>query len=275
MIIIRMDGGICSQIYQYMIGLHYKDKGFEVKYDTWWYYLDGKDLLGNKNRKLHLKKLVPTLELPRSNYFTSVYYKKNYSVTSQRHMDLPEVVKHAYLGGYYRLPLVCYKQMKEKMIFSPKLSENIIRIRNSIIDDPNAVAVHVRRGDMAHQVFGGYWKEIPYEFYLDSMDQFINGSFYFFSDDPQWVTDYIVNSYRNKNRKCRVVDLNDSSNGYMDLYLLSFFSNYICGEGSLGKYGCLFSKEKNKTIVLPVGSGCDEIYEYIGDTKVLTVGRCG
>ena len=37
MVLVRMDGGICSQMHFYMIGHYFEEKGFTVKYDLSWF----------------------------------------------------------------------------------------------------------------------------------------------------------------------------------------------------------------------------------------------
>ncbi len=39
-----MDGGICSQIWQYFLGKYLADKGYEVEYDILWFKNHGKDM---------------------------------------------------------------------------------------------------------------------------------------------------------------------------------------------------------------------------------------
>lgn len=41
-VIIRVDGGICSQIAFFVLGLVFKEKGYEVKYDLSWFETSGK-----------------------------------------------------------------------------------------------------------------------------------------------------------------------------------------------------------------------------------------
>ncbi len=251
-IIVRMDGGICSQIHQYLIGLYYSEKGYDVYYDLLWFYLDGKDLLGNKNRFFRLNKLIPNLRIKRSCIVRSLYYKKIYQKNSASTEPLPDIKKNAYLGGYYTLPSAfCIKKLTELTLNPTHLNIENERLKNTIMHDASAVAVHCRRGDIALENENGYWKEIQAEYYFKAMELFPGHSFYYFSDDILWVKQNIFASQRSSGKRIIICDVNSSSDGYLDLYLLSLFHRWICSEGTLGKMGCMLSKNKNKCIVLP------------------------
>ncbi len=42
-IVLRTDGGICSQIAFHALGNYFIDKGYHVKYDLTWFHKNGKD----------------------------------------------------------------------------------------------------------------------------------------------------------------------------------------------------------------------------------------
>lgn len=56
-----MDGGICSQMHQYLLGRYYADKGMRVAYDLGWFKRNGKDNNGVFDRKFEFDKMWPEL----------------------------------------------------------------------------------------------------------------------------------------------------------------------------------------------------------------------
>ncbi len=119
-----------------------------------------------------------------------------------------------------------------------------------LLDDINArksCAVHVRRGDLSHvgNVINAYPTQA--EFFvlavrkIHSLDP--NVKFFFFSEEPDWIREKILPAL-DKEIACRVCDQNDSSKGYLDLYLISRCDHVICSLGGFGHAGRLFSYKK-------------------------------
>lgn len=246
--IVYVDGGICSQICQYMIGYQLMQQGFDVEFDLSWYILDGRDLNGKKNRKFDLLKLCPSLKMKRASYTKSIFYKKFYSLKDTE-LDFTKFNTRNYLGEYYALSCNQYRNMKNVLHINPIINDENKKILDEIRNRNNTVGVHVRRGDMAKP--GGYWQVISAEYYLKAMKMFPNMTFYFFSDDVQWVKENIISKV--PEYSCEIVNCNTDDNGYLDLNLLRYCRNYICSSGSLGKIACILSDYENKRIVLPRG----------------------
>ena len=110
------------------------------------------------------------------------------------------------------------------------------------INTQKSCAVHVRRGDYAHGALGTHPTQA--EFFIlavrkiHSLDT--NVKFFFFSEEPDWIREKILPAL-DKEIACRVCDQNDSSKGYLDLYLIAQCDHVICSLGSFGYAGRLFS----------------------------------
>ena len=64
-VIVLVDGGICSQMYQYLMGYYIKTVKIKiVEYNIVWYNLDGHDANGNSVRNFDLLKAFPDLAFP-------------------------------------------------------------------------------------------------------------------------------------------------------------------------------------------------------------------
>ena len=56
---------------------------------------------------------------------------------------------------------------------------------------------------------------------------------------------------------CKIVDINGSDKGYMDLFLIARCKHQITSKGTLGKYGALLGDNSEKMVVL-----CNDEVEY-------------
>ena len=81
--------------------------------------------------------------------------------------------------------------------------------------------------------------------------------FYFFSDEPEWVASELIPYLEFANENYKVVDINGSDKGYMDLFLIAYCKHQITSKGTLGKYGALLRDSADKIVIL-----CDDKVEY-------------
>lgn len=75
-VIIMMDGGICSQMVQYLCGRIYKDVPVDVCYDTRFFIENGKDMDGKFERKLEFQEMFPTLPFATISMRQSNFYRR-------------------------------------------------------------------------------------------------------------------------------------------------------------------------------------------------------
>ena len=88
-------------------------------------------------------------------------------------------------------------------------------------------------------------------------DAYVMPFFYFFSDEPEWVASELIPYLEFANENCKVVDINGSDKGYMDLFLIAYCKHQITSKGTLGKYGALLRDSADKIVIL-----CDDKVEY-------------
>ena len=86
--------------------------------------------------------------------------------------------------------------------------------------------------------------------------RFPDAYFYFFSDEPDWVSKVLLPQLSLVDEG-QVVNLNGSDKGYMDLFLIAHCKHQITSKGTLGKYGALLADNSAKVVVL-----CDDEIEY-------------
>lgn len=100
-IVIYVDGGICSQMHQYLLGRYYADKGMNVAYDLGWYKRNGMDNNGVFERKFEFCDMWPCHLFEVASQEMVTFYSRVFHV-QRNGMHFPlEVQPPKYLGGYY------------------------------------------------------------------------------------------------------------------------------------------------------------------------------
>ena len=264
-----IDGGICSQMHQYLLGNIFKGKGFKVSADLVFYKEWGLDMNRKFVRNFDLLKAFPYLEMETASERKAGFYRRKFMYignnTYERVNDFSFLDKRppVYLGGYYHwqpeLWLPAFK--KTFHVDISVLDKTNTDIYNQIKEQPCPVAVHVRRGDLVQEL-RAYGKTATADYFKKAIAYFKEKEndvfFYFFSDEPVWVRETLMPTLGIADDKYRVVDVNGSDKGYMDLFLISGCRHQITSKGTLGKYGALLGAEDDgRTVIL-----CDDQVEY-------------
>lgn len=261
-VIVMMDGGICSQMYQYLLGEIFRKKGYKIYYDLSFYEEWGSDIDCKFVRNYDILKLFPYLKVnkaskPLTTIYKQKYYESGNALEDTNDYSFLEKKPPLYLGGYYKLPTnIWIPNFKSTFKILPEiLDKPNQQIYSEIKQCPCPVAVHVRRGDLKIErpVYG---KPASLEYFQSAISYIQNNCtikpfFYFFSDEPDWIyNELIPYSKLHLMENCKVVDINSSDKGYMDLILIAQCTHQITSKGSLGKYGALLNDNNNKIVVL-------------------------
>lgn len=259
-VICQMDGGICSQMHQYLLGQFFEHKGYKLRYDLSFFDKWGSDLNNEFVRNFDLLKIFPYLKLKVASqisidlYRNRFFYMGNNTGARIEDFSFLQCKPPVFLGGYYHLP---------PEVWLPAF-RNLYRIDLSVLDLKNmnlaneiagrkvSVAVHVRRGDLKTEIYE-YGKPVSLEYFKAGISYFkaeiSEPYFYFFSDEPYWVKNELIcelglcGNYT-------IVDVNGSDKGYMDLLLIAQCKHQITSKGTLGKYGALLKDGSGKIVIL-------------------------
>lgn len=244
LVIIRTDGGICSQLAFCALGKYFEDKGYLVKYDITWFKENGKDLDGKFLRNYDIPKLCPELKFQIATDEEIKIYQKKYR---RKRINLLTCKPPIYIDGYHKARpylLVKYRDFFANNISFKDADEEQLNLLNEI-KNVNSCGVHVRRGDIATSCCYGNPADVDYFLKTIKIINSCNDDviFYFFSDEPKWIIDNIV-PYLD-GIKYKICDKNGSDKGYLDLYLLSYCKFIISSNGSLGYTAKLLSKKSD------------------------------
>lgn len=230
-VIVFMDGGICSQMLMYIQGQYYAEQGLDVRYDTRWFDVCGKDQFGMQSRIFEFSEMWPTLPFKKISGWRLWMYRHLFKVGQLMNEELPNprMIKHSmYLYGYWDLP-----KGESVRLFSRCFDLNIAAtptINQSMVFD-NVVGIHVRRGDLAkgdNPIYGG----VTDGYFLRAIE-FCNEKFHpqkylFFSDEPDWVEENICNHLD------QPYEIMRGNKAWEDLWLLSQCPVIVASQGSFG-----------------------------------------
>ena len=246
-IIIRVDGGFCSQLFFIALGHHFEQQGAKVKYDLCWFDKYGKDMDNKFDRSYVLHHAFPKMKVRRATKF-EVWIYRHFFKSKWSEYKFPN---RLYINGYPpRDHLV--QRYKNYFIseFNP-IDKDRISDLLEMINKPNACAVHVRRGDLA-KINEFYGMPPTKEYFLRAIDyvkqQIPNVKFFFFSDEMNWVKENIVPAIP-KDTVYHLCDKNGSDKGYLDVFLISHAAAIIASQGSFGPTGLYLNRNKDVVYV--------------------------
>ncbi|MDR1267848.1 MAG: alpha-1,2-fucosyltransferase [Holosporales bacterium] len=274
LVVVLMEGGLVSQMYQYIVGQHMKDLGYNVKYSLKFYDRGCRDTYNEFARDFQLLKAFPYLEVPRANWVERVvccrffFYKNKteHEDKAEDHFDYLKAKPPVYLGEYHynvalgtvdtetwpiRYGAAPYEQYFhfDENTLSAASKEVLERIQNM----PTPVGVHVRLGD-----YNGGRGKAPsaslVEYFVKAITflrgKFPDAHFFFFSEEPDLVRRFILPRVPQE-IPCTMVDINSSGDCFMDLFLLSACKHQVMWCGSWHGPAHALNQYPGKILITP------------------------
>lgn len=274
MIIVRLCGGLGNQMFQYAAArrLAYTSKS-ELKLDLSWfrniaardthrnYELGIFNIMGNiaTSDEVHGLRGPDIYHWPRimrglvkaSGYtFKRSYIREKQSHFSSAILDLRDSV---YLDGYWQSEK--YFQDVEALIrdeftFLPD-PDPLTLSTMKIIDDCEAISIHVRRGDYVSVTSASnYHGLLTLDYYskaiVEMAKRIANPHFFVFSDDPDWVKDNLKCNY-----PMSYIEHNGANRAYEDMRLMSRCRHHIVANSSFSWWGAWLNASKEKIVIAP------------------------
>ncbi|MEK7069688.1 MAG: alpha-1,2-fucosyltransferase [Patescibacteria group bacterium] len=263
MIIIKLNGGLGNQLFQYSLGRSLSIKNNDV------FKLDLSDFtkdnprsysLGHFNIVENLAKKEDVAKFNKkglSKLFEKIkpYYKK--SVIKYKGYDFDQnILKlsgNFYLDGYWQSEKY-FKDIegvirKEITLKEPLVDEHANLINN--IKNSNSVSVHIRRGDYAtNKKFSAVYNLLDEEYYQRTVkfiaEKIKEPKFFIFSDDIKWAKQNLNIPYP----KIFVSD-NSEIKDYEELTLMSFCKHNIIANSSFSWWGAWLNTNIDKIVLSP------------------------
>ena len=237
--IIWMDGGICSQMHQYLLGRYYAEKGMNVAYDTRFYRFNGLDKDFKFERKFEFQEMWPNLPIKIASDGMLKYYEKVLKV-KRNGMHFPLTVEPPkYFEGYYFFDDEKeYAQLFGRFFSTSECSHldklNVFNNRGGV-----KCAVHVRRGDLA-KMDDCFYGKVTLGYFQKAMayirSKFQGVSFFFFSDELDWVEQHLI-QYCDEGE----YELMKGNKAWEDLSLMAHCDCFISSQGSAGKVAAMMN----------------------------------
>lgn len=242
-VIVKMDGGICSQMQQYLMGQYLRSKGLPVEYDLS-FFAYAKDCEGRHARNFDLLKAFPKLDFKAASRWKRRIYRSLF-IHNGQYPKLSDTswidqVAPIFLGGYFQeVPEMYHDYSTLFKVDSDVLDSANLTIYSNIPSD--SVAVHIRRGDLSHYT-EAYGEPATVTYFIQAVQWFQQRlaapMFYLFSDDMEYVQQEIL-PHLPVGTQYQMVE-NTPEHGYYDLILMSRCSHHITSKGSLAKFAsCL------------------------------------
>ncbi len=274
MIIIRMTGGLGNQMFQYALYLKLCSMGREVKFDDITEYeLDNArpvmlwafGLTYPRADQEEINKITDGFLNLSHRIRRKLFGRKSLEYQEKNCNYDPQVLQRdpAYLTGYFQSEkyfMDVEEQVRRAFTFSEGIwkgqDEEIRRkMQNFLgqIQGCESVSVHVRRGDYLEkeEIYGGICTEAYYKSAIEYMQrERMESSFFLFSNDPEWVREWVNANYRGDNRFV-IIEGTQEETGYLDLFLMSRCKNHIIANSSFSWWGAWLDENPRKRVIAP------------------------
>ena len=113
-----------------------------------------------------------------------------------------------------------------------------------------SISIHIRRGDyLSSKYINGFSGICTLDYYKAAIEiinsRFIDGSFYIFTDDQEWVNE----NFQLENSLC--VQHNTGSDSWQDMYLMSRCKHNIIANSSFSWWGAWLNNNPDKIVIAP------------------------
>lgn len=262
MIITRFYGGLGNQMFQYAVSLAILNKCKVNFYLDLSYYSKKIDVhprqfllnhfFKNKNQRYILRKSLILSFLTHFNFFKArflVKEKKDFIFDQSLFEKQPPFILDGYWQSYKYFESI--KLDLQRLFLNPKGLNKANKEMLKKISHTRSVCIHIRRGDYVTNSrtnsFHGVLTKNYYKNALKVLKNSVPNAHYFiFSDDIEWVR---LNPL--PHIPFTIVDINDESKPYFDLWLMGHCKYFIIANSSLSWWAAYLAKFKHKIVIAP------------------------
>lgn len=261
MIVIKLQGGLGNQMFQYAVARGLTKPGEPV-------YLDHTHLEDNCRDTEHFTARRFELEIfenikikkageTQLKFFKSplLFFKLLRAVLKpaiikqygNEYILLKDIAGLVYLDGYFQSEKY-FRHLKKELFIDfmfPKLTEVNETFRKQIIQTPNAVSIHIRRGDyLKSQVIADVHGLLPLGYYEQAINLLRSKhpdiKLFVFSDDIAWCKIHLETD----EQSIVFVSGNEGANSWQDMALMSMCRHHIVANSSFSWWGAWLSVNK-------------------------------
>jgi hypothetical protein len=262
MIIVRLQGGLGNQLFQYTAGralsIHLNtpfklDNITSKKNNQRTYALSWFNINPQMATKKEIKKIICFPKLYRykpklfAKYKPSIYVEPHFHF-SNNFFNLKNPV---YLDGYWQSEkyFSLYETIvREDLTIQKKYIEHL-NVKINEMKNCNSVAIHIRRGDYTNSKILYYHGLLQPSYYTKAIDYIANQTqsikLYFFSDDINWVKENIQISHPHE------FVTSYTKSAIEDFYLMSQCKHNITANSSFSWWAAWLNPNPSKIVIAP------------------------
>src|SRR3989344_1935716 len=251
MITVNIKGGLGNQMFQYACG-----RALALKRST------GLSLVRSQAssdvvRSFSLTQFNLKAEIVsgrKSPFFLKLKEKLKQKITGDFHVGFDSKILDlgdtAYLDGYFQSELY-FKDYEESIRQDLTLKEPLLGnkavIGDIIRNDPDAVSVHIRRGDyLTPPDFGGVASREYYERAILHIQNYVPAArFYVFSDDIAWCQNELASL------KNATFVSNPELKDFEEMFLMTLAKHHIIANSSFSWWGAWLGQNPTKIVIAP------------------------
>ena len=262
MIIIRLQGGLGNQLFQYALGRNLAIKhGVPLKLDIRWYeqFTDRQyelDKFCIEAEVASLKEIRQFIWPLPDRVRWALQFLNPHAVITEKDLSFQENVlrsgPNTYIEGTWQSEKYfkeIAKEIRQELQLSTKPSGKNAELLKEIAET-NAISLHVRRGDYVlaqNQKFHG---SVGLDYYQEAValmaKKVDKPHFYIFSDDPAWTKENLKFEYPST-----FVDHNPPSAPEQDINLMRSCKHHITANSTFSWWGAWLNENPDKIVVAP------------------------
>lgn len=254
MIIVKLQGGLGNQMFQYATGLSLsRIRKTRLALDKTWYTQEFEKQYTPRSYELSPFKLNKKQKFVRTNKIFNNKYLYDYHsdstfVFDKRVMELP---KNTILEGYFQSEKY-FKNIRTELINNfdyIKDAKAKIQHHIDLSRDSSSVSVHIRRGDYVTNKSAGEFHGILSKSYYQKAVKNISSKvnkplFFIFSDDIAWVK-------KNLDMPKESIFIDFNKRGIDDMRIMRSCKHNIIANSSFSWWGAWLGEYENKIVIAP------------------------
>lgn len=268
MIVVKIQGGLGNQLFQFALALSLKAINHEQKIaiDKTVYKTNNKKITDRENLiyafNIEDFSEATLKDFERKNAFFKMidylFNKNNCSIINESSKTLiPSVLNcepNTYLNGYWQSYKYFEKitsEIKKQFSLKNTLTTNSLKQKEIILAKPLSIGVHIRRGDYISK-YANIYAHLSLDYYYKGINHIKkklnkeNVSVFVFSDEIEWCK-------QNFKSTDDVFFIDDKANkpDYEDLFLMSYCGHNIIANSSYSWWAAWINSNADKIIVAP------------------------
>lgn len=251
--IIEIQGGLGNQLFLYV---YWQWMCKQFPKERIWGLYPSRGLTAHNGLEIHRWFDV---EMPPTSIFSNIVGYSCFwlnKMLRRLHLPIPYCSDNDHLikerlfhDGFYQN--VCYQEGVEMPKFKKDL--NIDKNNQCVLEEirkPNAVSVHIRRGDYLkdkhnQRIYGGICTDEYYEKAISIIERDVpDAHYFFFSDDEDFVRSHFYKE------RMTIVNINKGERSFFDLYLMAHATRMIIANSTFSCWAAYLNSDC-KTIVCP------------------------